>query len=98
MKVSKIGQASNGFCCSITGVNDSEFAERAKSIYLFNNLFILFFILFDPYTVMSALKQVVSVAMEKRDNRAKRYGIILKQARPLISSRVLRSVIIKLVV
>ena len=53
--------------------------------------------LFDPYTVMSALEQVVSVAMEKRDNRAERYGIILKQAMPLIGSPALRSVLIKLV-
>ena len=53
--------------------------------------------LFDPHAAIAALDEVVNVTKEKKDERASRYGIVLRQFRPLLSNPCLQQVLIKLV-
>ena len=53
--------------------------------------------LFDPYAAIAALDEVVNVTKEKKDERALRYEIVLRQCRPLLSNPCLQQVLIKLV-
>ena len=39
---------------------------------------------FDPYAAIAALDKVVSVTKEKKDERASRYEIVLRQCRPVV--------------
>ena len=43
--------------------------------------------LFDPYAAIAALDEVVNVTKEKKDERASRYEIVLRQCRPLLTIR-----------
>ena len=54
--------------------------------------------LFDPYTAIAALDEVVNVIKEKKDERAARYEIMLRQCHPLLNNQCLQQVLIKLVV
>ena len=53
--------------------------------------------LFDQYAAMAALEHLVNVAKDKGDLEAEKYSIILRQCRPLVGSKALQSVLIKLV-
>ena len=53
--------------------------------------------LFDPYAAIATLDQVFNVTEEKKDERASRYEIILRQCRPLLNNPCLQQVLIKLV-
>ena len=53
--------------------------------------------LFDPYAVIAALVDVVNVMKKKKDERASRYEIVLRQCRPLLNKPCLQQVLIKLV-
>lgn len=53
--------------------------------------------LFDPYAAIAALDEVVNVTKEKKDERASRYEIVLRQCRPLSNNPCLQQVLIKLV-
>ena len=53
--------------------------------------------LFDPYAAIAALDEVVNVTKEKKDERASRYGMVLRQCRPLLSNPCLQQVLKKLV-
>ena len=53
--------------------------------------------LFNQYEAMAALEHLVNVAKDKGDSEAKKYSIILCQCRPLVGSKALQSVLIKLV-
>ena len=53
--------------------------------------------LFDPYAAIAALDEVVNVTKEKKDERASRYVIVLRQCRPLLNNLCLQQVLIKLV-
>ena len=52
---------------------------------------------FDPYAAIAALDEVVNVTKEKKDERASRYVIVLRQCRPLLNNPCLQQVLIKLV-
>jgi hypothetical protein len=53
--------------------------------------------LFDAYAAVAALEEVVHTAQKANDEREMRYSVILRQCRPLVTSPVLQSVLIKLV-
>jgi len=53
--------------------------------------------LFDPYAAIAALDEVVNVTKEKKDERASRYEIVLRQCRPLLNNPCLQQVLTKLV-
>ena len=53
--------------------------------------------LFDPYAAIAALDEVVNVTKEKKDKKASRYEIVLRQCRPLLNNPCLQQVLIKLV-
>lgn len=53
--------------------------------------------LFDQYAAIAALEHLVNVARDKGDSEAEKYSIILRQCRPLVGSKALHSVLIKLV-
>ena len=42
--------------------------------------------LFDPYAAIAALEEVVNVTRDKKDDRATRFQIVLRQCRPLVNS------------
>ena len=48
-------------------------------------------------TAIAALEHLVNVARDKGDSEAEKYSIILRQCRPLVGSKALHSVLIKLV-
>ena len=52
--------------------------------------------LFDPYAVIVALHEVVNVTKEKKEERASRYEIVLRQCRLLSNNTCLQQVLIKL--
>ena len=54
-------------------------------------------VVFDPYAAIAALDEVVNVTKEKKDERASRYEIVLRQCRPLLNNPCLQQVLIKLV-
>ena len=41
---------------------------------------------FDPYAAIAALDEVVNVMKERKDERASRYEIVLRQCRPLLNN------------
>ena len=53
--------------------------------------------LFDPYASLAALEHLVTVAKEKNDPESEKYSIVLPQCRPLVGSKALQSVLVKLV-
>ena len=53
--------------------------------------------LFDPYAAIAALNEVVNVTKEKKDERASRIEIVLRQCLPLSNNPYLQQVLIKLV-
>ena len=53
--------------------------------------------IFDLYRALAGLEQLVDHVRDCKDERAKRYSIILRQCRPLINSPAMQSVLIKLV-
>ena len=53
--------------------------------------------IFDLYRALAALEQLVDHARDCKDERVKRYSIILRQCRPLVNSPAMQSVLIKLV-
>lgn len=53
--------------------------------------------LFDQYAALAALEQLVDCAREKKDERAKKYSVILRQCRPLIGNPAMQPVLVKLV-
>ena len=53
--------------------------------------------LFDPYAALASLEHSVDSAKEVRDERAKRYAVILRQCYPLVRKSAMQSVLIKLV-
>ena len=53
--------------------------------------------LFDPYAAITALDEVVNVTRDKKDDRATRFQIVLRQCRPLVNSLNLQQILIKLV-
>ena len=53
--------------------------------------------LFDTYAVIAALDEVVNVRKDKKDDRATRFEILLRQCRPLINNPALQQMLIKLV-
>ena len=53
--------------------------------------------LLDPYAAIAALDEVVNVTKEKKDERASRYEIVLRQCCPLLKNPCLQQVLIKLV-
>ena len=53
--------------------------------------------LFDPYAAIAALEEVVNVTRDKKDDRATRFQIVLRQCRPLVNSLNLQQILIKLV-
>ena len=52
---------------------------------------------FDPYAANAGLDEGVNVTKEKKDERAARYEIVLRQCRPLLNNPCLQQVLIKLV-
>ena len=48
--------------------------------------------LFDPYAAIAVLDEVVNVTKEKKDERASRYEIVLRQCRPLLNNPCLQQV------
>ena len=52
---------------------------------------------FYPYAAIAALDEVVNVTKERKDERASRYEIVLRQCRPLLNNSCLQQVLIKLV-
>ncbi len=53
--------------------------------------------LFDPYAVIAALEEVVSLAQKVNDQRAMRFNTILRKCRPLVNEACLQAVLTKLV-
>ena len=53
--------------------------------------------LFDTYAGIAALDEVVNVRKDKKDDRATRFEIVLRQCRPLINNPALQQILIKLV-
>ena len=53
--------------------------------------------LFDPYSAIAALESLVDIAREKGDARASRFGIVLRQCRPLLTDGNLQAILIKLI-
>ena len=53
--------------------------------------------LFDQCAAIAALDEVVNVTKERKDERASRYEIVLRQCRPLLNNPCLQQVLIKLV-
>ena len=53
--------------------------------------------LFDPYAAIAALEEVVNVTRDKKDDRATRFQIVLRECRPLVNSPNLQQILIKLV-
>ena len=53
--------------------------------------------LFDPYAAIATLDEVVNVTTKRKDERASRYEIVLRQCRPLLNNLCLQQVLIKLV-
>ena len=53
--------------------------------------------LFDPYTAIAALEEVVNVTRDKKDDLATRFQIVLRQCRPLVNSPNQQQILIKLV-
>ena len=53
--------------------------------------------LFDPYTAIAALEEVVNVTRDKKDDWATRFQIVLRQCRPLVNSPNQQQIFIKLV-
>ena len=54
-------------------------------------------VLFDPYIATAALQEVVNVTKDKKDDRATRFQIVLRQYRRLVNSPKLKQILIKLV-
>jgi hypothetical protein len=54
-------------------------------------------VLFDPFTAMAALEQLVDTARDKGDDRASRFNVVLKQCRPLVGNPALQNILLKLV-
>lgn len=52
---------------------------------------------FDPYTAMGALENLVNVARDRRDTSANRYNNVYKQCCSLISKKHLQPILVKLV-
>lgn len=52
---------------------------------------------FEPYSAIAALESLVDMAREKGDARANRFGIVLRQCRPLLSDGNLQNILIKLI-
>ena len=53
--------------------------------------------LFDPYATRAALESLVDAAREKKDDRAKRFAVVLRQCRPLVNNPAMQSILMKLV-
>ena len=53
--------------------------------------------IFDPRATLTALEQLVDVAREKADDRATRFGIILKQTRTLLYNPSFQHLLLKLI-
>ena len=53
--------------------------------------------LFDLYAAIAALDEVVNATKEKKDDRASRFGIVLRQRRPVITNPGLQQMLIGLV-
>jgi len=53
--------------------------------------------IFDPYVGIAKLEQLVDIAREQRDPKARRYNAVLKQCRPLIQAPQLQAILVKLV-
>ncbi|KAK3731980.1 hypothetical protein QZH41_003367 [Actinostola sp. cb2023] len=53
--------------------------------------------LFDPYATLAALESLVDAAREKKDDRAKRFAVVLRQCRPLVNNPAMQSILMKLV-
>ena len=53
--------------------------------------------LFDLYAAIAALDKVVNIAKNKKDDRATRFEIVLRQCDPLINNPGLQQILIKLV-
>ena len=54
-------------------------------------------VLFDPYIATTALQEVVNVTKDKKDDRATRFQMVLRQYRRLVNSPNLKQILIKLV-
>ena len=52
---------------------------------------------FDPYTTLAALEHLVDLARDKKDARATRLNVVLRQARPLVSHPSFQQMLLKLV-
>lgn len=52
--------------------------------------------IFDPYTALAALEQLVDAARDAHNERANRYNTILKQTRPLVGHPALQQTLLKL--
>ena len=52
---------------------------------------------FDNCDVIATLDEVVNVRKDKKDDRATRFEIVLRQCRPLINNPALQQILIKLV-
>lgn len=52
--------------------------------------------LFDPFTAMAALEQLVDTAREKDDDRAPRFNVVLKQSRALVHNPAPQNILLKL--
>ena len=53
--------------------------------------------LFDPYATIAAPEEVVNITRDKKDDRATRFQIVLRQCRLLVNSPNLQQILIKLV-
>ena len=53
--------------------------------------------IFDPHATLAALEQLVDVAREKADDRATRFGIILRQTRTLLYNPSFQHLLLKLI-
>lgn len=54
-------------------------------------------VLFDSYTAMAALEELVDIARDKGDDRAGRFNVVLKQSRALAGGPALQGILLKLV-
>lgn len=53
--------------------------------------------IFDPHATLVALEQLADLAREKADERASRFGIILRQTRPLLNNPSFQQLLFKLI-
>ena len=53
--------------------------------------------IFDPYAALTAVDQLTDVARDKSDQRASRFGVILRQTRPLLHDSAFQQLLLKLV-